>query len=77
MEININKKPKSKSKSKKKVKAKKSKIKGKDFFAKNDKVPKRPVKWLTSKKRPPQIRFKIADKELPDGKRFPKPLDWL
>jgi hypothetical protein len=75
MEININKKPKSKSK--KKVKAKKSKRKGKDFFKENDKVPKRPIKWLSSKKRPPQIRFKIADKELPDGKRFPKPLDWL
>ena len=75
MEININKK--AKSKSKKKVKAKKSKRKGKDFFAKNDIVPKRRVKWLISKKRPPQIRFKIAAKELPDGKRFPKPLDWL
>ena len=77
MEININKKPKSKSKVKKKVKSRKSKRKGKDYFAKNDKVPKRRVKWLTSKKRPPQIRLKIADKELPDCKRFPKPLDWL
>ena len=75
MEININKKPKSKSK--KKVKAKKSKVKDKNFFAKNDIVPKRPVKWLTSKKRPPQIKIKIAKNDLPDGKRFPKPLDWL
>ena len=77
MEININKKPKSNSKVKKKVKAKKSKTKGKDYFAKNDQVPKRRKSWLISKKRPPRIRFKIADNTLPDGKRFPKPLDWL
>jgi hypothetical protein len=44
MEISIDKIPKSKSK--KKVKAKKSKRK--EYFAENDKVPKRPIKWLTS-----------------------------
>ena len=46
MEISIDKIPKTKSK--KKVKAKKSKRKGKEYFAENDKVPKRPIKWLTS-----------------------------
>ena len=54
MEISIDKKPKSQSKKKSKVK--KSKRKGKEYFAENDIVPKRPAKWLTSKKRPPQIK---------------------
>ena len=75
MEISINKKLKSTSK--KKSKGKKSKKKDKTYFARNDKVPKRPVKWLTTKKRPPKIKIKLGNNGLPAGISHPKPLDWL